>query len=428
MGVTDGNSKKSTRRTKGDGGLYYDEKRGLHIGIIWVTDENGRRKQKRVSSKSKALATDKLNRLRSDLLSGTVTNRPKDIKTVGDWLDSWLAIRKSNLAPTSHRDYSGTVRLYLKPHIGHHKLDKLTPQQIRNGYAKLDSTRSQVKAHQVLKMALKQARREGYIRNNPADAVENPKHTKKQRGVFDGKLVQELLRTAAALDEANPDRAQLASRWAAAFMTGARKSELLGLEWDRVNLENRSADIAWQLQRHQKVHGCGEPDDAGKYPCKRSRPGYCPESRWDIPKHYEHRPCHKSLLWTRPKTEAGQRFIPLAPMLEAALRMHLTMDLSPNPHGLVWHHPDGRPISPEDDAKFWNDLLKAAGVERTAGEAVLHEARNTAATMMLESGVDPKIIQNIMGHASILQTRDYQRVSLALAQKAVSGAFSDLNR
>ena len=432
MAHTHGESKNATRRTRGDGGLYQDAK-GLWVGIVWLTDENGKRKQKRVASKSKAVAAQKLNTLRSDVISGRVTIKPANITTVGEWLDYWLeSIRSDNVKPGTARSYEGTIRLYLQPHIGDVKLHKLTAAQVRGVYKKLQdgtavskpSTRNAQKAHQVLKMALTQAVKDRAIQYNPCSAVDNPQHVKKARGAFELDAARHILMVAAKQDDESVDKPKLASRWAAAFMTGARKSELLGLEWDRVDLDAGSMDISWQLQRHQKVHGCELKD--GKPSCKRVRPAYCPDAKWKLPPGFEWEKCYKSLLWTRPKSTSGIRRVPIHPMLLAALKVHRSMDTGENPHGLVWHHLDGRPVSPEEDSAAWNDLMAAAGIEKTAGVAVLHEARNTAATMLLEAGVDVRVIQEILGHATILQTRDYQRVSLPLAQEAVSGAFGKL--
>lgn len=425
---------KNKRRVRGDGGLYYDQKRDLHIGIVWVVGPDGKRRQRRVSSRKRSEAQAKLNKLRSDVLADRAAATPGKVRTVGEWLDYWLTVKRREVRPKSYDSYEGTVRLYLKPHLGDIRLDKLNAAQIRAMLTALQegtrgtgpSTRNAQKAYQALNNALKLAVDDRVITRNPCDSVTKPKHRKKQRGAFETSAAVHILRVAAQRDdEDHPRRPKLASRWAAAFMTGARQAELLGLEWDRVDLDKGVMDISWQLQRLKREHGCGDVKD-GKYPCGRVRPGYCPDRRWKLPPGFDYRPCHRSLLWTRPKTLAGERIVPMAPLLLESLKVHSRLDADPNPYGLVWHHRDGRPLSQEDDNEQWNMLMVAAGIEKKSGEAVLHEARNTAATMLLESGVDVKVIQSILGHASILQTRDYQRVPLGLSQRAVEDTFSKL--
>ncbi|OYN81700.1 tyrosine-type recombinase/integrase [Mycolicibacterium sphagni] len=427
---------KSKRRPKGDGALFYDEKRGLHIGIVSVYGPDGKRHQKRVSSKLESKALEKLNKLRADVVNGTVTVTPTEIRTVGGWLDYWLIhIVKPSVKPRTYDSYAATVRLYLKPEIGKIRLDKLQPARVRELYTKLrlrgtadtkPSTRNAQKAHQVLNAALTRAVKDGHLSRNVCKAVDNPKHKKAPRGAFELKTAVHVLKTAAALDDKNiPGKPKLASRWVAAFMTGARQAELLGMELDRIDLDQGVMEISWQLQRMHYTHGCGTKAN-GEPRCGRQRVGYCPDRKWGFDPVFDYRDCHRSLVWTRPKSLAGERWVPMAPLLHESLKVHLRMDTDPNPHGLVWHHRDGRPISQEDDNEQWNILIAAAGIEKKSREVVLHEARNTAATMLLESGVDVKVIQSILGHASILQTRDYQRVNLELSKVAVSTAFDAL--
>lgn len=430
---TSGGATKNKRRSRGDGGLYQDA-RGLWIGVVWIEGPDGKRRQKRVASKKKSEALRKLNKLRADKLTGKLVTLPGHIKTVGEWLDYWLTVKKRECRPGAYDDYEGTARLYLKPDLGHIRLDKLTTAQVRSTLAALQdgtgdtkpSTRNAQKAYQALNNALKLAVDEQALVRNPCDPIKMPKHRKKPRGAFEASAAVHILKTAAARDDENdPKRPKLASRWAAAFMTGARQAECLGLEWDRVDFDKGTIDISWQLQRLPYKHGCGEKSD-GSPKCGKKRVGYCPSKQIDVPPGFDYRVCHASLGWTRPKTLSGERVIPMAPLLLESLKVHKRLDKDPNPHGLVWHHRDGRPISQEDDNEQWNMLMAAAGIEKQAREVVLHEARNTAATMLLESGIDAKVIQTILGHASILQTREYQRVSLELSKSAVSSAFDAL--
>lgn len=420
---------KNKRRPRGTGSLIYDEDRNLWVGSAWVIDASGKRRQRRVSSRLKSEAQDKLNNLLVDIRSGVAAARPSGKMTVGDWLDHWLIkVKKPKVRPKTLKSYEGTIRLDLKPHIGSIRLDRLTTDHVRDMYEDIrkHSTRNAEKAHQVLKAALTQAVKEEHITRNVAKIVDAPVHKPKQRGAFEVATAVHVLKTAARRDdEDDPKRPKLASRWVAAFMTGARQAECLGLELDRLSLTSKWIDVSWQLQRLQYTHGCGEKAD-GTPRCGKVRVGYCPDRVWDFDPAFEYRECYRSLVFTRPKSVAGERYIPMAPLLRESLRVHIELDRDPNPHGLVWHHRDGRPLSQEDDNHEWNMLMAASGIAKQPGEALLHEARNTTATMLLESNVDIKIIQGILGHANILHSRHYQRVSLELAQRAVSSAFDAL--
>jgi site-specific recombinase XerD len=65
----------------------------------------------------------------------------------------------------------------------------------------------------------------------------------------------------------------------------------------------------------------------------------------------------------------------------------------------------GRPLEPRDDWSEWKSLCKAAGVH----DARLHDARHTAATLLLEQGVDIRVIQEILGHSTLAVTKRYTR-------------------
>jgi integrase len=265
------------------------------------------------------------------------------------------------------------------------------------------SGRAAQKADQVLRLALKAAIREGVMTVSVMDRVDKPAHVKKEAESFDVKTAMHIIATAIE------HQGQMwAARWATGFLTGARESEILGLEWDRVHFDRGLMDISWQLQRQPKVHGCG-PQDDGKWPCGFVRPGYCPEAVWRFPRG-DYRECTGTLCWTRPKTAAGRRIIPIVP----ALAEILESIREPNPHGLVFHHPDGRPIDQEQDQKAWKALLIAANIPHLPQ----HSIRHSTATLLLEAGVDVHVVQSVIGHSDIAMTRGYQHVDVELAKRA----------
>jgi site-specific recombinase XerD len=81
---------------------------------------------------------------------------------------------------------------------------------------------------------------------------------------------------------------------------------------------------------------------------------------------------------------------------------------------LVFSRPNGTPIDPRDDWDQWQALLKAAGIR----SARPHDARHTAATLLLEQGVDIRVVQEILGHSSIAVTKRYTHVTSKLSRDA----------
>ncbi|HEX5534764.1 MAG TPA: tyrosine-type recombinase/integrase, partial [Actinomycetales bacterium] len=128
-------------------------------------------------------------------------------------------------------------------------------------------------------------------------------------------------------------------------------------------------------------HGCG--DKCGR------KPGYCPQK---ISVRRETKDT---------KTRAGKRPIGVPEELLKLLRRHrekqdreraLARDLWVE-KGYVFTSPTGEPLNPNTDYHRWKDLLKAA----TVRDGRLHDARHTAATVLLILGVPDAIVDRIMG-------------------------------
>ncbi|PJE23637.1 MAG: hypothetical protein CK431_10295 [Mycobacterium sp.] len=426
------------RRAPGDGSFYKNAK-GLWVGAITVPSTNGRQRRITVSAKDRNEARRKMREKRAQIDAGTLPTAPK--MTVAQWLEHWLEdICKPRVKPKTFNYYRDAVNLHLIPHIGKKRVATLTQADVRALHRTVQaySSRCAVQAHQALQKALTDAEREGYVARNVAKLTDKPKHIAHDRGSLTADAARHLIKT--AIDRGDP----LATRWAAAFMTGARPGELLGLTWDRVDLERGLVDLSWQLQEFQKVHGCEViTRDGGviTYACGKHRAGWCPHARWDFPPGFEFTPCHGSMVWTRPKTHAGRRAVPLAPPLLAMLREHAKMYQSAtNPHQLVWHH-NGKPISPRDDREAWVAACEGAGLaKRCADDAVsspakrnrrrnveweieppaLYVTRHTAATLLMAAGVPEQTRMRIMGQSSVEAHRGYVHVDHELTRAAVA--------
>lgn len=397
----------SPRRSPGDG-KPYKRKDGMWIGAVVIPSADGKRRRVTVSSRDYNTAVKKHRELRQKVAKGEVSTTGNT--TVAKWLDHWLeTIQRPHVRPTTYRYYEGTVRNLIQPLLGGKRLDRLTPEDVRRMHRAIqeESTRNAQKAQQVLQRALKDAEAEGLLARNVAAAVRKPNHTAEEKEALSLEVAAHILTTAERHSDA------LASRWAVAFWTGARQGELLGLTWDHVDLEAGKIELAWQLQSLGKTHGCGQQanDD---YPCGKVRPGFCPDAKWVVPPGFSFRECHKSLVWTRPKSKAGIRSVPLLPAVVEILRDLKARD-GYNPHNLVWHHEDGRPWSPTEDAKVWKQLLERAGVEHVG----VHAIRHSTATILQAAGVDEMTRMALMGHSSAASQRGYIHIDHTVTRKGL---------
>jgi len=316
--------------------------------------------------------------------------------SVDAWLTHWVEkVAAPSVRPKTLAGYRTAVNRHLIPRIGRHRLDRLTPEHIEAMYASLladglaPATVHQ--AHRTLRTALGEAFARGRIVVNPAVRAKAPRLDEAEVEPLDLTEAKAILKATESRDNG--------ARYAIALAVGLRQGEALGLRWDDVSLDDDTPTMTIRraLQRHTWQHGC-----AAAEPCGRRRGADCPQRRGG------------GLVLVPPKSRAGRRTIPLPEPLVVALRAHRKSQLEQRmvagqlwvDYGLVFCQPNGRPIDPRADLREWKAVLMRAGVR----DARLHDARHTAATMLLVQGVDPRTVMDLLGWSHITMTRRYQHV------------------
>ncbi len=420
------------------GGPWYQRKSdGLWCAPIEMGTVNGKRKRYVVTAATEAQVKKKYREavIKKEARK-LITARSQ---TLSMWLDTWFQnVALKEIKPRTAAGYRSKIERYIKPSIGHIYLDKLDAGHIRELERYITdpepdglelSPTSALQAYRILSVALKQAAIEKKITENVANHIKPPRKTRRGIAIL---TAGDALK---ALYVATDDR--LVSRWAAAFFTGARQGELLGLEIDRVlpytdenGDQQWELDLSWQLQRISWEHGCKEP-------CGRKRGTDCPARKLTSPADWEHRHLVGGLYLARLKTKQSERPIPLVEPLRSLILDRIEAAKSePNPHGLVWTSPrkyskgglasdrkllplDGSPIDPSRDNAAWHDMLVKAGV----ASAPLHAARHTTASLLGMANVPPTIIQAILGHSTFAMSQHYMdvdRKQIADGMKALS--------
>lgn len=322
--------------------------------------------------------------------------------TVKAWAQEWLGQYAKHVRPSTYQSSASAVRNHIIPSIGKRQLTQLTPGDVRKVHASAlaggNSTSTALRAHAVLVTMLKAARIEGHAVPGNVFDVRRPTKAASDRDEIPTPDAHALL--AAALDRGED------ARWRAALLEGMRPSECLGLRWSAIDFDRGRIDVSWQLKPLPYADRAADT--------------------FRIPDGYEVKRLTGAYHLVRPKTAKGQRIVPLVPWLaESLLRWY---EVCPtNPWGLVWSEGD-RPMRDKTDRAAWVALQDAAQVARVDPESQqgrrygLYEARHTTATLLLREGVDPAIIQAILGHSNIVTTRGYQHVDTDMARAALESA------
>ena len=373
------------KRGNGEGSITR-RKHGLYMARYSVEAATGS-KRKAVYAKTRKEAAEKLTAAMADASKG-ITNDGGP-RTVGAFLTSWLenSVRGSVRKSTYDRNES-LCRVHLIPALGRKKLKTLGAADVAGFYrSRLDSGCSAAsvrKMHETLHKALKQAVRWGYMTKNPADDVDTPRvHTEE---------VHPLTRDEARrfLKVVRGDR--LEALYVVALHTGLRQGELLALRWEDVDIEEKTLRVRRTITK-----------DGGK------------------------------LLIGPTKTAKGRRTVKLTRDAAEALREHLSRQLEEidglgdlfEDNGFVFCTAKGTLINPSNLRKrSFAPLLVRAGLPHMT----FHQLRHTAATILLLKNVNPKIVSEMLGHASIAITLDtYSHVLPNMQDSAVAAmeeAFS----
>jgi integrase len=352
------------KRGNGEGSIYR-RRDGRWVGQYLVHTAKGP-KYRYLYGKTRAVVAEKLTRAMADRDSGLIFDAGK--VTVGYYLDRWLADTvKGTVRTSTYERNEEIVRLHIKPSLGRVGLKKLTPTHVRGLYSeKLDSGLAPAtvrRIHSTLHKALSQAVSDGIVPRNAA-------HVKAPRPAPEEIRPLSEDEARAFLDAARQSGERFEALYVLAITTGLRRGELLGLRWDDADLEFGTLRVGRALVREGGRHTLGET-----------------------------------------KTRRGRRQINLTPRTVNALKKHRKKQLEEKmklaglykDHGLIFASGVGTPVNPENLVKrSFKPLLKKAGLP----EIRFHDLRHTCATLLLSRGVHPKLVQELLGHATIAMTLD----------------------
>ena len=363
-------------RAKGTGTIIHDRKRNRWIFQFWQTMSDGKKHRRAVAAKTRAALEQRIAKL-------DITVAP-DI-TLREWIQKWLAVYVDNVVKDNTIDYYRRMLAYVPVEMQKRPLATLTPLMCQsmlmdlldhgrqNGGPLSTSTVRSIRS--TLITCLDSAKDAGLLKTNPVKATKPPRLIRKEKVFLYPAQAQRLLAIAEKgsyyVDKTTADPGQLyllrcyAVLIRLALVTGMRRGELLGLTWPCVGTDTIS--IRYQEQ-------------------------YSPK---------------KGYYLGTPKTQTSIRTISLDcttlkvlndwRYYQQAYAEQLGNQFQ-NPNRLVLTNAFGTFVHPDNfRCRHWAAMCKAADLPTGC---TLHSLRHTAATLMLQAGVDIKTCAQRLGHAN----------------------------
>ena len=310
------------------------------------------------------------------------------------WSRVWLENYTSHLKPLTISSYRGIVKNHIIPALGDIHLKQLTTEMIQHFYnqkIKVVSAKTVSNIHGCLHKCLQQAvmLSNHYLEKNPADGCSVPLVDDYEFEPLEDEDIQTLLQ-ATNRDELY-DQIILVG-----LFTGMRQSEILGLRWRDVDLDEGTAYIKRQLQKDKVVHEeYNSKFFIGKSPkSKRNR-------LIDLP------PFVVDILKIRRRQQKENK---------ENNRENWQGDLELN-KGLIFTHPDGGHLSHQTVLKKYKKLLAKCNLT----ESRFHDLRHSYAVIALSMGENLKTLQLNMGHCSeAFMLKKYGHATKAMRRNSAS--------
>ena len=313
----------------------------------------------------------------------TGIDQPPGKIALGEFLERWLVQHAvPNVAPATLNQYQWAIRRRIAPVLGAIPLTKLRPAHIQEFYARVQaeglSAKSTLHLHRLLREALQHGVLWQVLSRNPAAAVESPRPRRYEPIMLSVEDSRRVLTVA--------QETPLGALIHTALMTGLRRGELLGLRWRDLDFDGATLHVQ---QTAQWLAGRG----------------------WEF---------------REPKTSRSRRPVALASVTIDVLKEHRRKQLEERlalgpgyqDFDLAFASPAGTPTDPAGLRRKWKRIAAAAGLPTLR----FHDLRHAHATLMLVSGVHPKVVSERLGHSTVAITMDtYSHVLPHIQSEAAQG-------
>ncbi len=377
------------KRKNGEGLLRKRSDGRWEARVVIGYDENNLPRTQNVTAVNKEKCLEKLERLKQEI--GIVQhNNLKEDMSFGEWMDFWYQqYSKITLRPTTQSEYESLIYKHIIPEIGKIELNKLTQNDLQQFYSRLKLSGRRIRTeiygqglsdrmvracHTLCRKCLDKSVEENLIRTNPAIDCKLPPKKYNEMKVLTREEMQRFI------IQAKYDG--FLELFILELATGMRRGEILGLQWDDLNMKTGVLKISRQVVLlNGKIH------------------------------------------ISEPKTKTSIRTIILPKDIIKILKEYKkTVDskwLFPSPVK------EDMPRNPSAVRKILDRTLKKAGCKHIR----FHDLRHTFATTALANGMDIKTLSAIIGHNSSETTLNiYTHITDEMQQTAAKKIGQNLRR
>lgn len=364
------------------GSIKLDKNTGLYYFVVDVGKDpiSGKRKQKkRRGFQTKSEAEVALAKLLSESNKENSTTYSNIL--LNDYMEIWFNEKQNFVERTTYSNYKAFFKYYISPSLGTIRLSNLSPIILQD-FANNLTTEGKLaigtihKIFNILKVALQRAVKFNLIPENYAKYVELPRIRKKEMKVWSLEQVNYFLKEVKEIRQADI----YYTAYSIALLTGMRQGEILGLRWKDVDLEKKLIYVKQILTHDGKELRLGTKTVSGMRTISITD-SLC-----------------KQLLITKLEIQK--------------LKLRYVSKFQDN--DLVICTKKGSPVNSSNLIRAFKKDIQKVGLPIIR----FHDTRHTHATMLIEQNINPKLIQERLGHARIGITLDiYSHVLPSMQQQ-----------